>query len=390
MRWVVWVLLAFTTAVGLALLMRFNHGNVAILWPPYRVEVSANLALALLAIAFVALHLLLNGTARALALPQRVRDYRARRREQQSAVALRDSVLAYFEGRLGRVERFARTALGSPATAGAAALLAARSAQQMHEHERRDRWLTEAAQAPEAEQALQMTQAELAVEDRRNDEAIGIVEKMHAGGARHIASLRTALRAYEQADRWDDVLQTVRLVEKRDAMAPAAVRRLRIRAYEAVLARQAGDVPAIRELWRSLRADERALPELAAGTAAALLHAGSPDDARRIVEQGLDAAYGDALVEVYGRLGVPALRDRLERLEGWRQRYGDEPRLLLALGRICAAEKLWGKAEDYLTLALRHQPSVAAHVALAELYEAIDRPEDAATQYRLAAHRAIG
>ena len=122
MRWVVWVLLAFTTAVGLALLMRFNHGNVAILWPPYRVEVSANLALALLAIAFVALHLLLNGTARALALPQRVRDYRARRREQQSAVALRDSVLAYFEGRLGRVERFARTALGSPATAGAAGL----------------------------------------------------------------------------------------------------------------------------------------------------------------------------------------------------------------------------------------------------------------------------
>lgn len=389
MRWIVWVLLAFALAVGLALMMRFNHGNVAILWPPYRIEMSANLALVLLAAAFVTLHLLLNATARALGLPQRVRDYRARRREERATAALRDSVLAFFEGRLGRVERHATVAQASPATAGAAALIAARSAQRLHEPSRRDRWLGEAAAAPEAAQALQMTQAELAVEERRPDEAIDIVERMHAGGARHLVSLRTALRAYEQAERWDEVLHTLRLVEKRDdALHPAAVRRMRIRATEGLLARKAGEAPAIREAWRSMRADERATPEVASAFATALADAGAADDARRIAEQGLDAGFGEALVAVYARVGGLPLRTRLERLEGWRQRYGDEPALLLALGRVCAAERLWGKAEDYLKLALRGRPSVAVHAALGELYEAIDRPEEAAVQFRDAARLA--
>ena len=210
MRWMVWLLVAFAAAVGLALLMRFNHGNVAVLWPPYRIEISVNLALALLLAAFGALHLLLVGTARALRLPQRVREYRARRQQDTAVAALRDSVLAFFEGRHARVERHALLAQASVATAAPAALLAARSAQRMQEQSRRDRWLQEAQGDTGAGNALLMTQAELAVEDRRSQEAIEIVERMHARGARHIVSLRTALRAYEQAERWDDVLRTLR------------------------------------------------------------------------------------------------------------------------------------------------------------------------------------
>jgi HemY protein len=384
MRWVVWLLVAFAAAVGLSLLMRFNHGNVAILWPPYRIEISVNLALALLAAGFVALHVLLIGTARALALPQRVRDYRARRRHEQATGALRDSILAFLEGRHGRVERFAQTAQANPTTAAVAALIAARSAQRLQEQARRDRWLDLAATDPGAAGALLMTQAELAVDERRAQDAIEIIERFHARGARHIVSLRTALRAYEQAERWDEVLHTLRLVEKRDALHPAAVRRLRARAFGELIGRKAGDAAAIRELWRSLRAGERAVPELAAQAAGALVDADAMDDARRILEQTLDAGYDASLPPVYGRLGGLSLRDRLERLEGWRQRYGDEPLLLLTLGRVCAAEKLWGKAEEYLQLALRRQPSVAAHTALGELYEVLDRVEDAAVQFRQA------
>jgi HemY protein len=388
MRWMVWLLVAFAAAVGLALLMRFNHGNVAILWPPYRIEVSVNLALVLVAAAFAALHLLLIGTARALALPQRVREYRARRQQDLAVGALRDSVLAFFEGRLARVERFARVAQGHASTAGPAALIAARSAQRMQESTRRDRWLQDAKADPGTANALLMTQAELAVEDRRTQEALEIVERLHAKGARHIVSLRTALRAYEQAGRWEDVLRTLRLVENRDALHPAAVQRLRDRAYGELVARDAGDVASLRARWRSLRADERALPGLAASTAIALAEAGAPDEGRRIVEQALDAAFDDAPVAAYARIEGAPLRDRLERLEGWRRRYGDEPALLLALGRVCAAERLWGKAEEYLKLAARSRPSVQAHAALGDLYEALERGEEAAAQFRAAARLA--
>ncbi|MCC7059366.1 MAG: heme biosynthesis protein HemY, partial [Burkholderiaceae bacterium] len=52
MRRVIWSLLVVSVAVGLAMLMRFNDGNVAVLWPPYRVDVSVNLAILLLVIGF--------------------------------------------------------------------------------------------------------------------------------------------------------------------------------------------------------------------------------------------------------------------------------------------------------------------------------------------------
>jgi HemY protein len=390
MRWMVWMLVAFAAAVGLALLMRFNHGNVAILWPPYRIEVSVNLALVLLAAAFVALHLALVGMARALRLPQRVRDYRARRQQDLAVGALRDSVLAFFEGRLARVERFAQAAQGNAITAAPAALIAARSAQRLHEFERRDRWLSDVQADPGAGNALLMTQAELAVEDRRTQEALDIVERLNTKGARHIVSLRTALRAYEQAERWDDVLRTLRRVENRDSLHPAALRRLRDRAYGALVEHKSGDAAALRELWRSLRADERALPQLAALTGVALAEAGAPDDGRRIVEQALDAGFDEALAAAYARIGGSALRDRLERLEGWRERYGDEPALLLALGRVCSSDKLWGKAEDYLTLALSARASVEVHEALGELYDGLGRAHEAAQQFRAAARLAVG
>lgn len=388
MRWVVWLLAAFALAVGLALLMRFNQGNVVVLWPPYRIDISVNLMLALLAAGFVLMHLLLVGASRALGLPQRVRDYRQRRQQEQATASLRDAIVAFFEGRLARVERLARGALASPATAGPAALVAARAAHRMQERERRDQWLKEAAGDAAAGQAVLMSQAEMAVDDRRTSEALDLLSQMNQRGARHVVSLRTALRAYEQAERWDDVLRTLRLVDKRDALHPAATAQLRLRAVEGLLSRCGEDAQAIRSAWRGLRADERAVSDIATRFTRALAACGAEDDARRMAEQVLDAGPDDTMALLYARLGSIAARDRLDRLEGWRSRHGDSSVMLLALGEVCSAEHLWGKAEDYLTRAIRREPSVRAHLLLGEVYEATARPQDAAAQYREAARLA--
>jgi HemY protein len=128
MRWIVWILMLVSAAVGLALLMRVNHGNVAVLWPPYRVDVSVNLALLVLGLLFVALHLLMIAIGKALDLPERVRDYRERRGRDAAVMALRDAILALFEGRFGRAERLAQQAREDVQLAGPAALIAARTA----------------------------------------------------------------------------------------------------------------------------------------------------------------------------------------------------------------------------------------------------------------------
>jgi HemY protein len=388
MRWIVGFVSAFALAVAVSLFLRFNHGNVAILWPPYRIDVSVNFALATLVLGFGVVHAALIALARALDLPQRVRQYQERRVRDHSLLALRDAVLAYLEGRLSRVERAAQRAAHHPLCGAPAALLAARAAQRLQEYERRDEWLRRAEQDVQAAPAAWMTQAELAVEDHRADEALTWLERVHGRGARHMMSLRLALRAFEQAHHWDEVLRTLRVVEKRHALHPAAVRRLRIKACTELVARLRGDAVGLRTFWRGLRADERAVPEVTAEVAAALIMVDEHSEARRLLEDALDASFDPLLVTWYARLTVPSVRERLERLEAWRQRYGDHPVLFLALGQVCMTEKIWGKAEDFLRAAVASEPSVAAYAALGELLDLLDRPVEAAAQFRQAVYSA--
>lgn len=388
MRWLIWLLLILFSAVGLALLMRFNHGNVAILWPPYRIDFSVNFAVLVLIVVFLVLHLLLLGLSRAMALPARVREYRQRRQFHGARTALRDAMLALFEGRFGRAERLVQLAREDELLSGPAALIAARAAHRMREFERRDRWLEVAEHDRGSANAGLMTVAELALEEGDPARATAAIERLHSRGLRHIQSLRLALRAYEQSEDWSRVLQALRQLEKRDALPEAAIRGLRVRACRALFARSAGDGAATRELWSSLRAAERELPEAVEAAAAALAAGGEHEPARRLIESAMAVEFSPMLLPVYASLDRVPARERIQRAEQWRTRYGDDPDLTLALGRMCIAGALWGKAEEYLDRSLSVRPGVAAHLARAELAEALDRQEDAAAHWRSAARLA--
>ena len=384
----VWVLLVLSAAVGMALLMRFNHGNVAVLWPPYRIDLSVNLSVLVLVVVFLALHLLLLGLGKALDLPGRVREYRTRRQRDGAIASLRDSLLAYFEGRFGRAERLAQAARADADLAGAAALIGARAAHRMREFERRDRWLASAQGEAHTEQAQLMTTAELAVEDQRAGDAIAAIDRLHGRGARHIHSLRTAMRAYEQSGDWNNLLHVVRQLEKRDALHPAAARGLKLRALRALFARRTGDLAELRSLLGTLPLAERQTPELCEVAARAFALSGDEEQAWRLIEEGIREGVSARLLRLYEGLHKIPARERLMRAERWRERSGDHPELLLTLGRLCMEESLWGKAEEFLILALRQEESAQAHLALAQLYEQVGRNDDAGSHYRDAAKMA--
>lgn len=388
MRWIVWILLILSAAVGLALVMRFNHGNVAILWPPYRVEFSVNFAVLVALFAFGVFHVTMVAIGKAVDLPARVREYRQRRLREVARTALRDSVLALFEGRFGRAERLAQSAREDEMLAGPAALVAARAAHRMREFERRDRWLALAAEDKGSANAELMTAAELALEEQDAARAIAAIERLHGKGLRHIHALRVALRAYELSEDWASVLHVLRLLEKRDALPDAAIRGLKVRACRAMFARRAGDVGAVRDLWSSLRPAERALPEAAEAAAAAFAECGLHEQSRRLIDEAMQVEISPILLPVFVNLVAIPTRERIQQAENWRRLHGDDADLLLALGRLCMAESIWGKAEEYLNRSIAVRDAAPAHLALAELGEAIGRQDMATVHYRAAARAA--
>lgn len=386
-----WLVFAFAAAVILALLLRNNHGSVSIFWPPYRIDLASNMVLVLAVIGFFILHLLLIGLAKLLGLPERIRALRERRRVRRANSALQGASLAWFEGRFERAERLASQAVDEPATAPTAALIAARAAHRLGQRQRRDDWLRRLALVEPGQAASVLAEAEFALDDRQPERALAAVDRLRLASVEPRLALTTAIATWRQFGRWEQVLDVVRTQKGKSArLEPIEVDALRLQAYEGLLVPHKDDANGILERWRGLRSDERKRRDLAVPTVLALLRVGEAEEARKILTPILDREYDDTLVECYGGMEAIPARGRLEQLERWRNRYGDRPRLLEMLGRVCASERLWGKAETYLLQSVAASDSVSARVALAQLYDEIDRRGDASTQFQAAARLALG
>jgi uncharacterized membrane protein YciS (DUF1049 family) len=96
-RALLWIVFIFALAAGLVVAARYNAGYVQVVWPPYRVELSLNLVLVLLAGAFAVGYAVVRVISGMVRLPSRVQAYRAARRRQKAQTTLLEAL-----GRSGR------------------------------------------------------------------------------------------------------------------------------------------------------------------------------------------------------------------------------------------------------------------------------------------------
>ncbi|MBV5276504.1 heme biosynthesis HemY N-terminal domain-containing protein [bacterium] len=131
MRSLLWLLALFVLAAGIALLAHFNDGYVLLVFPPYRAELSLNLALILIVTGFAALYALLRSLAVTLSFPQRVREFHEKRRRERAVNDFQDALRFLFEGRFSRALQKAGAAYAAGHSPSLSALLAAHAAQHL-------------------------------------------------------------------------------------------------------------------------------------------------------------------------------------------------------------------------------------------------------------------
>jgi HemY protein len=390
MRLFLWLLSLFAAAIGLAVAARFNPGNVVLFYPPYRIDLSLNLFLALALLLFVALYFILGAIRVTREMPVRVAAYRKEKREREGNRALRDALKALFEGRFGHAEKAARRAAENPENAGLSALIGARAAHRMRQSDRRDTWLARVQEEGGLRTARLMTTIELLVDEHRPELALEAVNELNSTGTRHIHALRLALKAHQRSGNWPEVLRLVRLLDKRNALHPALSRRLRELAYEDLLSDPSHDAESIRRVWTTIPSDDRVKPFVAVRAARAFNARALHDDARAIIERALAEEWDDSLVRAYresaASAGSPELLAQIERCEAWAARRPGDAELALTLGALCLRQKLWGKAQRHLEQALSDasEPAMVreAHLKLAQLHEALGQEQEAAAHYR--------
>jgi HemY protein len=394
MRSLFWLLAVFAAAVALVVAARVDSGHVLFFYPPWRVEMSMVFFVVAAAVSFVVLFLLFRLLGNALALPDSVRAWRARRRRERAHTALATALQAYYEGRYARAEKEAGYAADNGPSPGVAALLAARAAHQMRDFDKRDRWLERADGSGDSLQAARLvSRAELALEERDFAAARDALRSLHGAGPKHVATTRMLLRAERGAGAWDEVLRLASQLSKRDAIAPALAEEYKVQATVELLARSADDAAAFERRWRGVAAADRIQPRIAAAAARNATALGKAALARDILENALAAEWVPQLVLLYGGLPerldpeerISEARARIERAEQWLLERERDSHLLATLGRLCAQAELWGKARSFLEASLSFEESRAARIELARLAERLGQSDEAQRHFRRAA-----
>ena len=270
-----------------------------------------------------------------------------------------------------------------------AAIIAARSAHELGRFTEREQFLDQAKGAePEVDQARLTTLADLLVSQERYDEALAVLNDLSARDARNLRLLRLKLQAEQAMHNWDEVLATISSLSKLggiDAAEAAAGCRA---AHLGNLNRKAQDAAALGAYWKQLPAEMRVDPAVAATAARYHLALGGNAEALAIIEQALEREWSASLVALYGEAAAADALPQIERAEKWLRLHARDPALLLALGKLCLRQGLWGKAQSYIEASLALEPTHDGHMTLASLMEKIGKPQEAEKHFRRSAQLA--
>lgn len=383
MKALIWFIAVVAAAIGLTLAIETNTASVVVIYPPYRVDLSLNLVILAWLSSFVLAYLLVRIVVHTWRLPAYVRRFRRERRREKGRRAALEAQLAYAEGRWSKAEQLAAQAMDLGEAVLESALLAARAAHANRDFKARDDYLARARKADPAHVlACLMTEAELHLDAREVEPAVQAVEELKRLAPKHVGTLRLELKANQLAKNWDGVLATLAQLEKREAIDPTQARQLRLAALLEGIRRRADVKEALEEYWERVGEEDRRETQVAAAAARAFLALSDAGKAREIIEHSLEAQWDSALVALYGQCADRDVIKQIEQAEKWLPAHPRDPALLLALGRLCARQGLWGKAKSYIEASLAVEPTREAHLAAAELLERMNQPDEACRHYR--------
>ncbi len=391
MRWLAWVVTLALAAALLAMAASGRPGNVAILLPPYRVDLSLNFALLLLLAGFTLAYVALRALNLLLGLPRAAALFRSRRRMQVAAGALHEAVMHLLGGRFRRAERAAMRAGEADAFRPAALLTAAQAAQAMQAYERRDGYLDSLPES--ARETGTLLQAQWQIEAREPQAARTALRRLSGGMQRRTQTMRLALSAARALNDHAEVLRLANALRKHHGLHEAAARAMVHGAALGLIRQTSHDATGLDQLWKSFDSELRRDPQIAVAAARAQAGAGAPARGRALLLDALRSPQAEPSAL------MPALRGMLGGIdpgfvalaEGWMDRWPQEAQASFLAARACAELQLWGKTQQYLNKALEQcqdderRLRGQVHAALARLHERIERDDQAQRHWRLAA-----
>jgi HemY protein len=144
-----------------------------------------------------------------------------------------------------------------------------------------------------------------------------------------------------------------------------------------------GGGEAIQRIWQRMPKDLRADSDFIYRYALLLNEKANIDTAEELLREHINKHWDHRLVDLYGIVISSNPARQLQYAERWLKEHETDATLLLTLGRLCSKNSLWGKARDYLEVAVSIDHNrVDIYKELGSLYEKTGENEEAMNCYR--------
>ena len=387
MRALIWIILLFAAAVGLAVLSQHYQGTAHIILANTQYSMNLNTLIIGLLLLWLVLHLIIKIAKTIAGIPGGFRRWGRKNRLRQADQALNDAGMAFFSGQYANAETHIRKLLKNKDASEKmplALVLAAYAANAAGDNANRDKFLTQLEKQPEkyrlpsrlllAENAL--TRGDYATARTNILAALKIAPDS-------IPAVRLDLRRTLAEKDADGTLKNVGVLLKKKAIHP----------NEAALAKQSAvqvmlkNINNIKDLKRYLKpfSDEEKYGILAMDIAKNLQAQGQVKEAvkhiRTAYKQDAKPELLAILADIFPYLPDTERKKLLEDAERRLNNDKDNIDLLQTAAKMAANEHIWGKAQNWLEQAIVINDTPALHLALAKIFADSGRA-DMAEQHR--------
>lgn len=355
-----------------------HNGYVLINFRGYTVEMSVPV---LIFVTFI-VYLAIRSLVRLWRAPRELGEMAAKARSKRASKRITKGFIALSEGKLARGERLLTKGAAESQTPLLNYLTAARAAQAQGDRQRRDGWLKMAQDSGSgAENAVLLTQAELQIAADEYSAARKSLTKIRTSQPNHPQALKLFGELLHIEQDWPALSDLLPQLRRTKIISARQLDEWTIESFEAQLAVPNLDLDSINAYWNNLPRAMRKNGRLIRARIRSMVAGNNTDLAATTICKALKTDWDSELVAIYGKLKLGGKDGQLRQTEKWLNRYPEDPVILLAAGRACLRNELWGKARSYIESSIAIEATPAAYHELGQLMLRIDEPAAATTAF---------
>ncbi|XXQ69342.1 heme biosynthesis HemY N-terminal domain-containing protein [Neisseriaceae bacterium B1] len=390
MKQLIWIIVLFAIAIGLAMAAKTYSGNVFIVVEHYLLRINLHLfVIGLIASVFM-LYLLIKLLVGVLATPERMSRFGKNRKSNKAAEALNAAGLAYFEGRYQEAEQAAAKVLANKEAGNnriLALMIGAHAADQSGNAELRNKYLTDISRLPEKQQLSRyLLLAESALNQQNEAEVDSNLKAAAQINPRLTRLVQLQLRQAVAQNNALEILDKTDKLRRAGAMNDAEQKGYTEHAYRSLL-NMASDNDSMKLALKRIPdhiKNSTLNVEIAEKYESLGLYAQAVNWVDKHYPASRNAQLLPPFVESVRYLDEHAQRKAIDTADAWLKESPQDAKLLMHLGELAFGQQLWGKAQGYLEASLAIEPNNnAARLALAKVFDETGNTQSASEQRRL-------